>query len=55
LWFFWLGKCFSIEDIIGMSVVFMILNFKKRFEKLIKNGNVLLNKGSKSMFVKLSM
>jgi hypothetical protein len=45
-------KCSSIADVIGLSVVFTIEHLKNEFSKLIKNSNVMSNKGSKSIFTK---
>ncbi len=36
-----------------MSEVFTILHKKNGFSKLLKNGNLISNRGSKSMFLKL--
>ncbi len=44
---------FSIEDVVRLNVAFTILHEKNGFPKVIKYGNLLLNKGSKSMFIKL--
>ncbi len=44
---------FSIEDVVGLSVASTILHKKNGFSKLIKKGNMLSNKGPKSMFIKV--
>jgi hypothetical protein len=47
---------FSIEYVDGLCVIFTILHIKKENFKInIKNGNLLLNRGSKSMFIELLM
>jgi hypothetical protein len=48
-------KCYSIENVVRLSVVFTILHKKNGFSKLIKNDNMLSNKGFKSMFIKVLM
>ncbi len=53
MWYFQVVKCSSIEDVNGLNVIFTILHKKNGFSKLIKNGSLLSNKGSKSMFIKL--
>jgi hypothetical protein len=52
---FLIVKCYSIEIVVGISVLFTILHKKNGFSKLIKNGNMLSNKDFKSMFIKLLM
>jgi hypothetical protein len=53
MWYFKVVRCSSIEDVDRPSVAFSILHKKNGFSKLLKNGNLLQNRSSKSMFIKL--
>jgi hypothetical protein len=54
-WSYKVVKCFSIENVNGLNVVFTILHKKNGFKNLIKNDDLMSNKDSKSMFIKLCL
>ncbi len=48
-------KCYFIEDVIELNVISTILHKKNDFSKLIRNDNLLSNKGFKSMFITIKV